>query len=114
MWGQPPPAVLSSAARRRRRLKSPHGGYNPKTLHPLSLPIHAPGRTHLTPPILPHAHTTLSDCWDAQPPLPASAQSPLSPSNENPSATRDRRSADKAPASHPANPPETQIADNSA
>src|SRR6266576_888973 len=112
MWGQPPSAVRSSEARQHLQPKSHHPVHNPKTLHPLSPPVHVPGRTGSTPPTPPHAHTTQSDCWDAPPPLPASAQSPLSPLNEKPSATRGRKSADRAPASHLANPRETQTADN--
>src|SRR5580692_8332648 len=112
MWGQPPPAVQSSKARQLRRLKSPQGAHNPETPHPQSPPVHVPDRTDSTPPTLPHAHTTQSDCLDAPPPLPASAWSPLSPSNENPSANRGRKSADTPPALHPANPPGIQTADN--
>src|SRR3954463_12592455 len=114
MWGQPPSAVQSSEARRHSAPNFDPQVHNPETPHRQSKPARARGRTGSASPSLKHAHTTPSDYSDAPTPSPASATSPLSQSSENPSATRGRKSADTAPASHPASPPETQTADNSA
>src|SRR5215469_2196311 len=99
----------------RSRLWTPRSlARSPETLHPQSAPAHARGKTHSAAQSRSHAHTNPSDYSDAPRPRPASAPSAPSPATENPFAIRGHKSADTAPVSHLANPPETQTADNSA
>src|ERR1700750_2420484 len=91
-----------------------HPPHNQGKLHPRLAPAHAHGRIHSEDQPPHYAHTTPSDYSDGLRPLRPSALSPRVPTNESPSAIRGHKSADTAPASHPASPLRTQTTDNSA